>query len=330
MIRRALVLIAVLAGAAWLIRSGLQRRAASASSTGQPATEPSRMVASEGQAAIVLDTATRRRIGITTAALQPLQHPGELALAGEIVSDPSALAIVRAAVSGRLTIPEGSRWPAFGDPVAAGAVLGQVSDALPLTAPRSGMVSRILAQPGELVQAGQGLLEITDYARPLARIAWGSVAPQQPPASIFVAPAEHSTTRLPARLVGPAPEADPLTRWPAFLYRLDRGWPGARPGAAVQDAPARGVHSHRCGGPVGWTHLGLSRAGHRTLHPDPSLRGAASAGWMAGGGGFGGRRHRRDWGRPATALRGVPRQDRGGGRGRRVNHWSILPGRTAC
>jgi hypothetical protein len=234
MIRRALVLIAVLAGAAWLIRSGLQRRAASASSTGQPATEPSRMVASEGQAAIVLDTATKRRIGITTAVLQPLQHPGELALAGEIVNDPSALAIVRAAVSGRLTIPEGARWPAFGDPLAAGAVLGQVSDALPLTAPRSGVVSRILAQPGELVQAGQGLLEITDYGRPLARIAWGSVAPQQPPTAIFVAPAEHSTTRFPARLVGPAPEADPLTRWPAFLYRLDRGWPGARPGAAVQ------------------------------------------------------------------------------------------------
>jgi hypothetical protein len=113
-------------------------------------------------------------------------------------------------------------------------VLGQVSDALPLTAPRSGVVSRILAQPGELVQAGQGLLEITDYARPLARVAWGSVAPQQPPASIFVAPAEHASTRLPAHLVGPAPEADPLTRWPAFLYRLDRGWPGARPGAAVQ------------------------------------------------------------------------------------------------
>ncbi len=234
MIRRALVVIAVVAGTAWLIRAGLQRRAASASSESQATTEPSRMVVTEGQAAVVLDSATNRRIGIATAVLRPQERPGELGLAGEIVTDPSALAIVRAAVAGRLMLSEGTHWPAFGDPVTAGAVLGQVSDALPLTAPRSGVVSRVLAQPGELVQAGQGLLEITDYARPLARIAWGAAAPQQPPASILVAPAEHPKARLPARLVGSAPEADPLTRWPAFLYRLDHGWPGARPGAAVQ------------------------------------------------------------------------------------------------
>jgi hypothetical protein len=36
-----------------------------------------------------------------------------------------------------------------------------------------------------------------------------------------------------ARLVGPAPEADPVTRRPAYLYRAERAGPGATPGTPV-------------------------------------------------------------------------------------------------
>jgi hypothetical protein len=36
-----------------------------------------------------------------------------------------------------------------------------------------------------------------------------------------------------ASLIGPAPEADPLTRRPAYLYRSRARWPGAVPGTPV-------------------------------------------------------------------------------------------------
>jgi hypothetical protein len=33
--------------------------------------------------------------------------------------------------------------------------------------------------------------------------------------------------------LGPAPEADPVTRRPAYLYRAGRSWPGAAPGVPI-------------------------------------------------------------------------------------------------
>jgi hypothetical protein len=42
-----------------------------------------------------------------------------------------------------------------------------------------------------------------------------------------------------ARLVGPAPDADPVTRRPAYLYRADHSWPGATPGTPVVAFVAR-------------------------------------------------------------------------------------------
>ena len=43
-----------------------------------------------------------------------------------------------------------------------------------------------------------------------------------------------------AKLIGPAPEADPLTRQPAYLYRARARWPGAVPGTAVTAMVANG------------------------------------------------------------------------------------------
>jgi multidrug efflux pump subunit AcrA (membrane-fusion protein) len=42
-----------------------------------------------------------------------------------------------------------------------------------------------------------------------------------------------AAARATARLVGPAPDADPVTRRPAYLYRAERAWPGATPGTPV-------------------------------------------------------------------------------------------------
>jgi hypothetical protein len=44
-----------------------------------------------------------------------------------------------------------------------------------------------------------------------------------------------------ARLIGPAAEADPLTRQPAYLYRARARWPGAVPGTPVTANLANGA-----------------------------------------------------------------------------------------
>jgi len=107
-----------------------------------------------------------------------------------------------------------------------------VSDARPISVPIGGVVTRVGAQPGALVEAGQSLLEIADYSRPLVRVPWSDRTGGSPPARVTLGPAGESL-RVPARLVGPAPEADPVTRRPVYLYRAERSWPGATPGTAV-------------------------------------------------------------------------------------------------
>jgi multidrug efflux pump subunit AcrA (membrane-fusion protein) len=187
----------------------------------------------EGQPALALDSATIRRIGIVTSILRSTQEPARLTLTGELVPDPGAIATVRAPVAGRLAVRSGMHWPAFGDEVTAGSLVGQVSDALPLAVPRGGVVSQVLAQPGEMVQPGQVLLEITDYQHPMARIAWVAGAPLPPPQTIELAPLESPDHGTEAHLVGAAPAVDPLTKMPAYLFRAAAPWAGARPGAPV-------------------------------------------------------------------------------------------------
>jgi hypothetical protein len=53
-----------------------------------------------------------------------------------------------------------------------------------------------------------------------------------PPRDVLLEP-PGGRGRVAARLLGPAPDADPLTRRPAYLYRAERGWPGATPGTPV-------------------------------------------------------------------------------------------------
>lgn len=225
-----------------------QARLAGQAASEEPVVAPSRMRAVDGEALVVLDSADLRRLGLATAPLREATRAPEVRLAGTLVPEPDRVVAVRAPVAGRLGVPEGARWPRFGETVSAGAELAQVSDAKPLAAPRGGVVTQVGAQPGEMVQAGQLLLEITDYAHPLARIAWPPDAPP-PPSRLLLAPPgdEGSGRRVAARLVGAAPQADEVTRLPAYLYRADRSWPGARPGALVSAfvsdprAPARGT-----------------------------------------------------------------------------------------
>jgi biotin carboxyl carrier protein len=205
----------------------------------EPIVAPSRVVSEGGEARVVLDTAEIRRIGLTTAALAGAVAESGPRLTGQVVPEPERTATLRAPVAGRLAVPDGRRWPALGERLDAGTTIGAVSDARPLVVPLAGVVSRIGAQPGEIVEAGQMLLELADNSRPVVRIAWPTEAERAGPRLVLLPPG--AATRISADLIGPAPEADPLTRLPAYLYRARDRWPGALPGTPVSAVvPGRG------------------------------------------------------------------------------------------
>jgi len=194
--------------------------------------QPARTVSDVGKEAVVaIDSATISRIGLRTTPLVRTTRPQELELVAVVIADPGAVTTVRAGVGGKLTEAAGHPWPRVGEYLDAGTEIAQVGDARAVLVPRGGSVTRLLAQPGELVQSGQPLVEITDYHAPLVRVAW-TAGTALPPASLGLRPLT-GRTRLVARLEGPAPEADPLTAGPAFLYRLQAGGSTLRPGAAL-------------------------------------------------------------------------------------------------
>ena len=182
-------------------------------------------------AVVVLDSTTAQRIGLRTVTLARASRPPEIQLVAVVTEDPGATTTIRPGVGGRLSELRGRPWPRIGEHLAAGTEIIQVGDARPLLVPRGGTVSRLLAQPGELVQAGQGLLELVDYSTPLVRVTWAPDAPA-PPSSLSFAPLGDSH-RAGGRLQGPAPQADPVTGGPAYLYRLSALGATLRPGAAL-------------------------------------------------------------------------------------------------
>jgi biotin carboxyl carrier protein len=241
------------------------------------------------EVAVVLDSATVRNIGLETTLLATASRPAETELPAEAIVDPQAVSLVRAPVAGRLREMPGVSWPGFGSRVSRGATLGQVSDALPLTAPRGGTVSRVAALPGELVEAGQELLEITDYDHPLVRLAWPSGGPP-PTAELWVGLAGGSERRR-ADLLGPAAEADPLTRGLAYLYRLHSTWPQLRPGATlvavVLQHPVAGAVFVPDRAVVQWDGLAwvyLERQPGRFVRVRLDTRHPVRGGWLDAGG----------------------------------------------
>jgi len=233
--RRVVPVIIVLGaalGLVWLYRSHT-REVALEAERDEPVVAPSRVAEHEGGPALVaFDTAERRRVGLAVAPLAEASRAPADRLPGAVAAENGRSAVLRAPVSGRLSVPSGARWPSLGDRVMAGAVLAQVSDARPLSLPIGGVVTQVGAQPGALVEAGQALLEIADYSRPLVRVAWPDRAGDRPPPRLTLGPVGERT-RVDARLAGPAAEADPVTGRPVYLYRAEHGWPGALPGTPV-------------------------------------------------------------------------------------------------
>lgn len=232
-LRRIVPFVLIIAGAAWIIfrfrdsRSEVAREA----ERDQPVVAPSRVAAAEGMVTVTLDTAEVRRVGLTLGAVRAANAVTETRLPAEVVAETEHAVTLRAPVAGRFTVPEGARWPGLGERVRAEVEIARVSDARPLAVPISGTVTRVAAQPGSLVEAGQPLLEVADLSHPLVRVVWLEGSGDAPPHGLTLRPGDEA--RVPARLVGPAPEADPVTRRPAYLYRAARSWPGAAPGVPV-------------------------------------------------------------------------------------------------
>ena len=229
-LRGAVIAVIVVFAAGWLILRYRDHRQEVALEQGReaPVVAPSRVTEQEGTAMVTLDSAEAGRIGLRLAALRPASGEREARFTAEVIPEAERVAVLRAPIPGRLSIPPGARWPGLGEHARRGVPLAQVSDARPLELPIGGVVTRVGAQPGALVMAGQMLLEVADYSHPLVRVAW--TGDGAPPAHLSVA-ADDRGVRVPARLIGPAPEADPVTRRAAYLYRAERAWPGGTPGA---------------------------------------------------------------------------------------------------
>lgn len=239
--QRLVVAVVGLLIAAGLIWAFLARRGelASESVADAPVVAPQRLESIRGplgeEAALVIDSSTQARVGIVTRAIGAATGAsGNVSIAGELVADPGRITTVQAPIPGRLVGSSG-HWPVLGERIGAGEVLGQVSDARPFSAPRSGTVTRVSAQPGEIVQAGQVLLQLTDLSQLLARIVWRGDLPSIAPSTISLSPLVGATpaSTARARFIGPAADVDSLTRAPVYLYRVLRSWPGARPGTPV-------------------------------------------------------------------------------------------------
>lgn len=201
-----------------------------------PVAAPSRLrevsTPTGNDAAVVLDLATEQRAGIGTTVLSdPTSRAASIRVTGELIADPARVTTIRAPVPGRIAAI--GSWPVLGEGLTPGRAVAQVSDARPLVVPRAGVVTRISAQPGEIVQAGQELLQLTDFREPLARIVWRLDLPAVPPPTLTIAPLGGSTSGALGRYVGAAADVDTLTRAPAFLYRVVATWPGARRGLPV-------------------------------------------------------------------------------------------------
>jgi biotin carboxyl carrier protein len=230
---RAIFLLALLALAAVLVTGYLRHRTEAAEEDDKEHSgQVGQAAEGRGPGLLALESATIKRIGLKSTVLVSGRGVSELTLTGEIVSDPQGTSTLRAPLAGRLS-SVGRPWPSFGQLVQAGEEVAQVSDAKPLTIPRSGEVIRVSVQPGEQVAAGQEILVIADFEHPLARLAWRDEAPATPPHTIPVARLGQERQRVIADLVGAAPDADPVTRRPAYLYRVRSAWANTRPGTAV-------------------------------------------------------------------------------------------------
>ena len=112
---------------------------------------------------------------------------------------------------------------------------GKISFVIPLIAEDGGQISEVLAQPGEIVEAGQPVFKISRFTILIARLNVPLSQPAALPikgAVISVAGNEHDT--IPATFVAEAPTVQPEYQSEALLFRVMSRTGTLRPGQAVE------------------------------------------------------------------------------------------------
>lgn len=233
--RRILVLLVIVVAIGWaLLRTyrGHQQRVAEARAAAEPVVAPTRLSDEAGEVGVTLDSAGMANSALRLAVVRAATSAQTVALSAVVVADPEGMVMIRAPLAGRLAAAPGRTWPAFGDLLRQGDDIAVVADARPVTVPRAGRVTRVMARPGEMVQAGDPLLELGDYTYPVISVTWVDGAPPEPPSTIAVREGSARASRA-ATYLGAAADADPLTHRAAGLYRVAAPWPSARPGLLV-------------------------------------------------------------------------------------------------
>ena len=257
----ALVAVVALIGAVLAIRSGSSGVDRQSDDAEAPIVAPSRVVSVEGESRVALDSAE--------IAAHRAHHGGARRGRSRIGTPPHGSGGARSRSEPRRC---GRRWPADSRPPkgARGPRSASESRRAPRWAgyrmrsrsrvPMSAVVTGVGARPGEIVEAGQMLLELADNSRPVVRIAWPGDAGRAPRPGHAGAVRRRCPGRsFPHRTRG---RSRPLTRLPAYLYRADhpmagRGarHPGRRGAAGRRTEVARRPGARRRGGAVGGLRL---------------------------------------------------------------------------
>lgn len=167
---------------------------------------------------------------------------------------------------------------------------GPQNDArFPLDVSQGGEVTTVLARPGEVVDAGQPLLELARYHTLIARVALpAGTAVESSTSKACVLLVGGDGTPLTTDPVGAAPQADPVTMGPTLLYRVTTPPDDPlRPGAAIMAyVPLSGEPVHGTIIPrsavlrfAGHTWIYVKTADDRFERRDVPLHSPAADGW---------------------------------------------------
>ncbi len=112
---------------------------------------------------------------------------------------------------------------------------GSSGELWPLTVPRGGQVVQVAIQPGELVEAGQTILQLQRFDELIARVGLPrSASLQRSPRLARIEVIGQESALLDAELVGPSPSLESKTLGQSLLYRVRLTESQLRPGAAVK------------------------------------------------------------------------------------------------
>jgi len=155
---------------------------------------------------------TQRLLELRTRRVAPEETARRVTLAGRVLPNPDAQAVVQPATAGRIVAIDGA-LPRRGQAVRAGDALalvvplaaapGEIASAETLRAPADGVIATVALARGQVVAPGQTLVEILDPARVRIEAEAFAPLPLAPTASASIE--ARGMAPVPAALLGRAP-----------------------------------------------------------------------------------------------------------------------------